>query len=359
MSAIELRRLAKRFGATPVLADVELEVPSGSLTAILGASGSGKTTLLRLIAGFERLDAGTIAVGGRTLDDGRRAVRSQDRAVGYVPQDGALFPHLTVLANVAFGLRRAQRAAAEQLLELVGLSDLRRRYPHQLSGGQQQRVALARALAIEPAVLLLDEPFGSLDASLRADLRRDVARILAETATTAVLVTHDQEEALSLADQIALLADGRIVACGAPRTLYEDPAGTLAASALGEINLLPARIRDGHAVCALGAIDIRASSSLNMDGAVQLMLRPEQLALSLDPQGGAAATVTEVEYYGHDTLVRLRPVDAATDTLVARVEGGLELERDQRVWVKAIGGGHIWPHATLVEDAAPSRSPDA
>ena len=186
MSAIELLGVCKSFGATRVLSDVELTVPAGSITAVLGASGSGKTTMLRLIAGFEQLDSGTIAIAGQLLDDGQRSVRPQQRGVGYVPQDGALFPHLTVLGNIGFGLARKDRERATgRLLELVGLVGLERRYPHELSGGQQQRVALARALAIEPSVVLLDEPFSSLDASLRAELGRDVARILRAAATTA------------------------------------------------------------------------------------------------------------------------------------------------------------------------------
>jgi iron(III) transport system ATP-binding protein len=212
MSAIELRGVAKSFGATPVLTDVELTVPDASITAVLGVSGSGKTTLLRLIAGFEQLDAGTIAIGGHVLDDGRRSVNPQHRGIGYVPQDGALFPHMTAIGNVSFGLARRERSTAEELLELVGLTGLERRYPHQLSGGQQQRVALARALAIRPTVMLLDEPFSSLDAPLRVGLRRDVAKILADAATTTVLVTHDQQEARALADRIAVLEDGRILA---------------------------------------------------------------------------------------------------------------------------------------------------
>jgi iron(III) transport system ATP-binding protein len=212
MSTIELRGVAKSFGATPVLMDVELTVPEASITAVLGVSGSGKTTLLRLIAGFERLDAGTIAIGGRMLDDGRRSVGPQHRGIGYVPQDGALFPHLSALGNVGFGLARGERGRARDLLKLVDLVGLERRYPHQLSGGQQQRVALARALAIRPRVMLLDEPFSSLDAPLRVGLRRDVAKILADAGTTTILVTHDRQEADALADRIAVLDGGRILA---------------------------------------------------------------------------------------------------------------------------------------------------
>ncbi len=212
MSAIELHAVSKSFGPTAVLRGVDLTVPDGSITAVLGVSGSGKTTLLRLIAGFEALDSGTIAIGERVFDDGRHSVSPQFRGVGYVPQDGALFPHMTALGNVAFGLPRRERGAARELLELVGLAGLERRYPHQLSGGQQQRVALARALAIRPRVMLLDEPFSSLDAPLRAGLRRDVAKILADSAATTVLVTHDRDEVRELADRTAVLEDGRIVA---------------------------------------------------------------------------------------------------------------------------------------------------
>ena len=224
-----------------MLTDVDLVVPDGSTTAVLGASGSGKTTLLRLIAGFEQVDAGTVAIDGRVVDDGVRSVRAQHRGVGYVPQEGALFPHLTVMGNVGFGVsRRGRGPGSQELIELVGLGGLGRRYPHQLSGGQQQRVALARALTIRPSVVLLDEPFSSLDASLRTGLRRDVARILAETHATTVLVTHDQNEALAFADRIAVLRHGRMVVSADPHELYRDPPDVTAATSIGEANILPA-----------------------------------------------------------------------------------------------------------------------
>src|SRR5580698_1872305 len=207
--------LHKAFGTHPVLTGLDLEVPEGSLTAILGPSGSGKTTLLRLLAGFDRADRGEIVIGGTVVDDDRTHVPPERRRIGYVPQEGSLFPHLTVAANVAFGLSRKGRrfGEAESLLAAVGLEGLGKRYPHQLSGGQQQRVALARALAIEPAVVLMDEPFASLDAHLRASVRADVQRIFHEAGTTAILVTHDQDEALSVADLVAVLRDGRIAQC--------------------------------------------------------------------------------------------------------------------------------------------------
>jgi iron(III) transport system ATP-binding protein len=231
MRDVTVTGLDKAFGAQPVLAGLDLEVPAGSLTAILGPSGSGKTTLLRLLAGFERADAGTIGIGGVLVDGPGVHLPPERRRIGYVPQEGSLFPHLTVAGNVGFGLPARQHGArqrrggkVEALLETVGLAGFGRRYPHQLSGGQQQRVALARALAIEPAVVLLDEPFASLDAHLRASVRADVQEIFRRAGTTAVLVTHDQDEALSVADRVAALRDGRIAQCAPPEDLYRRPA---------------------------------------------------------------------------------------------------------------------------------------
>ena len=349
MSAIELHGASKRFDETEVLSGVDLAVADGSITAVLGASGSGKTTLLRLIAGFERLDGGSISIGGRVVDDGWRSVAAQHRGVGYVAQEGALFPHLTVAGNIGFGLSRRERASADHLLELTGLQDLRRRYPHQLSGGQQQRVALARALAIGPRVVLLDEPFSALDASLRGDLRRDVARILAETGTTAVLVTHDQDEALALAGAVALLADGRVRAVAEPRDLYRDPPDVGTAEAIGEANILPAHLTAGVAHCALGAIPIRAAGEdAPSDGLARVLLRPEQLAVLLHATDeGVAAGVVEVQYHGHDALARLR-LHAGGDggpTLLARIPGELDLEAGQQVWIEVLGSARAWSAA--------------
>jgi iron(III) transport system ATP-binding protein len=344
MSAIELRQVTKGFGPTPVLAGVDLTVAAGSVTAVLGPSGSGKTTLLRLLAGFDQVDSGTIAIAGNLVDDGRRMVRSQFRGVGYVPQDGALFPHLTVRGNVGFGLSRSERSGVAELLELVGLGDLERRYPHQLSGGQQQRVALARALAIRPRVVLLDEPFSSLDASLRSELRRDVARILGETGTTTVLVTHDQDEALGLADQIAVLSEGRVVACADPRELYRDPPDVAAAASIGEANILSAHTRADVASCALGDVSLPANGVPTGDGPCRLMLRPEQLVLHSSQRDGAAqASVVEVQYHGHDALAHVRLSANGRETLLARVPGELALARGQEVWVEVVGFARAWP----------------
>jgi iron(III) transport system ATP-binding protein len=338
--------IAKSYGAREVLLDVDLGVPEGTLTAILGASGSGKTTLLRLIAGFERLDRGSLSIGDEVVDDGVRTVPPQRRGVGYVPQEGALFPHLTVAGNVAFGLARGDRAGIDDLLGLVGLSELRKRYPHQLSGGQQQRVALARALAISPNVVLLDEPFAALDASLRNALRRDVARILGETGATTILVTHDQDEALSLAGQVALLDGGRVVAAAGPRQLYRDPPTVDTATSIGEVNVLAANTSSGYAQCALGRIPVRRNGSEPPDGASRLLLRPEQLAVHFeDPGEAVVGEVLEVQYYGHDALASLR-LTGEQDALLARVSGEVEIERGQRVWIKVVGVGTAWPPLT-------------
>ncbi len=344
MSAIDLRSVAKAFGATKVLKDVNLTVREGSITAILGDSGSGKTTLLRLMAGFEHVDSGTVAIGDRIVDDSHKSVRAQHRGVGYVPQEGALFPHLTVLKNIGFGLTRHERAAALDLLEMVGLSGLGRRYPHQLSGGQQQRVALARALAIRPKVVLLDEPFSSLDASLRASVRADVARIVGKLGTTTVIVTHDQDEALAMADQIAVLSDGRVVASDGPRQLYTDPPDVTAATSIGEANVLAA-VTSGHvAVCVLGTVGLRPSDDPAVDGPSRLLLRPEQLVLSDTAVSGATlATVVDFQYHGHDAMAQISLEDDADGTLLARVSGDQQLASGQKVWVQVSGSGLAWP----------------
>jgi iron(III) transport system ATP-binding protein len=343
MSRIELRGVVKRYGATTVLQGLDLSVPDGSLTAVLGESGSGKTTLLRVIAGFERVDRGEVTIGGRVVDNGRQSVRSQRRGVGYVPQEGALFPHLTVAANVGFGVHRRERRRVDELLELVGLAGLAKRFPYQLSGGQQQRVALARALAIRPATVLLDEPFSSLDASMRDGVRREVSGILNQAGTTAILVTHDQDEALAMADRIAILRDGHIVVSAAPRDLYRAPPDLVAATSIGEANILTATVEGSSAVCALGTVTVGPGSR---DGSARLLLRPEQLLLNRDSAlTGVAATVVDIQYHGHDALVSVR-LDQRSDSVLARVPGDLALSPGQAVSVTVRGVGQVLPAAS-------------
>ena len=279
MSSLTVTGVTKSHGGTPVLTGVDLHVPEGSFTALLGPSGCGKTTLLRLVAGFDDPDAGTVEVGGRTVAGPGVSVAARRRRIGFVPQEGGLFPHLSVAGNVAFGLPRRQRRDAGRvasLLELVGLdAALAERSPHQLSGGQQQRVALARALAPAPSLVLLDEPFSSLDASLREETRQAVADALTAAGATAVLVTHDQAEALSMADQVAVLRDGRLVQLTDPQTLYRSPQDLDVATFVGEAVVLGADLREGTAHCALGTVPVDGPHA---DGPARVLLRPEQRA---------------------------------------------------------------------------------
>jgi iron(III) transport system ATP-binding protein len=320
MTALTIAGVRKSYGDTSVLRGVDLVVPQGSLTAVLGPSGCGKTTLLRLIAGFADPDAGTISFGDKVVFRPGHTTKPQHRKAGYVPQEGALFPHLTVAANITFGLPRGERRHGDrvaELLDLVGLdSVLARRYPHELSGGQQQRVALARALAPAPAVVLLDEPFSSLDAALREGTRRAVAGALRAAGATAVLVTHDQSEALSLADQVGVMRDGRLVQLDAPATVYTRPTDTDVAAFVGEAVLLPATVHNGLADCALGRVPVNCP-----DGDVRLMIRPEQLEIHVNNGAvGIPARVNEISYFGHDASVRLALLPDGP-SITARVHG--------------------------------------
>jgi iron(III) transport system ATP-binding protein len=350
VSHLKVTELRKGYGAQPVLEGVNLDVPAGSLTAVLGRSGCGKTTMLRVLAGFERADAGTLELGGITLDGGSSYIAPERRSIGYVPQEGALFPHLTVAGNVGFGLSRSERrgSTVSELLELVGLPQLARRYPHQLSGGEQQRVALARALARRPALLLLDEPFSSLDASLRASMREEVRALLREQGVTTVLVTHDQEEALSLADVLAVLRDGQIVQQGAPGELYHEPVDAPLARFLGAANLLSATIEGGVAHTALGALQLRPSTQPVSQNLERVLLRPEQLSVQAQRDGiskgrvegenSLPGVVERCDYYGHDAILTIRPAEpCGTDLLLARVQGEDALPADTRVLVGARG----------------------
>ncbi|GAB4426667.1 MAG: ABC transporter ATP-binding protein [Chloroflexi bacterium OHK40] len=307
---------------TRAVDEVSLELARGQVLALLGPSGCGKTTTLRLIAGLERPDSGTIAIAGRQVAGPGRQVPPEERGVGLVFQDGALFPHLTIGGNIGFALNRqkqaARRARVAALLDLVGMAGLEERYPHQLSGGQQQRVALARALAPEPAVVLLDEPFANLDATLRLQLREEVIDILRRTGTTTLLVTHDQEEALSLADTVAVMFAGRIRQVAAPAQLYARPADPQVATFVGQANLLPGMACGDCAECRLGRVRLTAP----MHGPVQLLIRPE--ALALRPDETAPWRVTSRRFLGHDQIVRLALADGTT--IVARCRPGTPIE---------------------------------
>ncbi len=339
VSGVVVGDLHKAFGRQQVLAGIDLEVPDGSLTAILGASGSGKTTLLRVIAGFERADRGTVTLGGTVVDDGRRSVAPDRRRIGYVAQEGALFPHLTVVANVGFGLSRQGRHGPriERYLEMVGMDAYADRYPHQLSGGQQQRVALARALVIEPEVVLLDEPFAALDASLRASVRADVHEVLRAAGTTTILVTHDQDEALSMADRVAVLRDGTIVQAATPEELYVRPLDVELARFLGDANVVEAMVEDGVARTTLGALEVHGFTGR---GPALVLLRPEQLEIAA--RGGSSGTVVGCEYYGHDAVIRVQVPDIA-EPLIVRVRGDQAVAAGSSVKIRARGVVSAWP----------------
>lgn len=306
-------RTGPRRSHITVLHEVDLTVHTGELLAILGPSGCGKSTLLRAIAGLHPADAGRIELGGRLVTDQRHATPPERRGVGLVPQDSALFPHRSIAENIEFGLRSrradrprpnraARRERVQELLDLVGLRGYEHRHPHELSGGERQRVALARALAPEPAIILLDEAFGALDASLRGQLRADVRAILRRSGATAILVTHDQDEALSISDRVAIMRDGRIVQVGAPSDLYSTPVDAWTARFLGECNVLPGDSDGTSARSSLGAI-----RTTLRPGPVQILIRPEQVQLSEPTPDGSEvrAEVTTVEYRGHSTYYRV------------------------------------------------------
>jgi iron(III) transport system ATP-binding protein len=346
VSVLEVRGLTAAYGSNQVLHGIDLDVPSGSITAILGPSGSGKTTLLRVIAGFERAQSGTVSIAEHVVESPRRHVPPERRRVGYVAQDGALFPHLSVARNVAFGLNRgpARDERVAELLALVGLTSFAGRYPHELSGGQQQRVALARALANNPPLVLLDEPFAALDASLRAEVRRDITRILEEARTTTVLVTHDQDEALSMAGQVAVLRAGRIAQAGAPDELYQRPSDPELAQFLGEANLLPARVDSAGVTCALGVLS--ANDMWDGKGADAIVLiRPEQLMVQSDPAPEMVpAAIVAVEYHGHEALLSLVvTTDDAAMKLRARARPAPGFVPGAEVFVRVTGAVHTWP----------------
>ncbi|MCX4658832.1 ABC transporter ATP-binding protein [Streptomyces uncialis] len=328
-----------------VLDGLDLTVPEGELAAVLGPSGCGKTTLLRVVAGFLAPDQGEIAVGGRTVSGAGVQVPPERRGVGIVAQEGALFPHLSVARNVAFGLRsesRAERRArTAQLLELVGLGEYGERMPHELSGGQQQRVALARALAPRPALVLLDEPFSALDSGLRAGLRSDVRSALRAAGATAVLVTHDQEEALSVADRVAVIRQGRVVQFGTPQEVYAQPVDPWVASFVGDAVVLPATADSGHAVTALGRVPL---SGPPVTGTVQgtVALRPQQLRLRTPDGSTAVGRVSEIRYHGHDALILL-DIPSVDTPVTVRTSAPLALSPGDESGVSITGSTRFHP----------------
>jgi ABC-type Fe3+/spermidine/putrescine transport system ATPase subunit len=306
---LALDRISKAFGPVTAVDAASLQVERGEFVALLGPSGCGKTTALRIVAGFEQPDAGTVTIDGRTVAGPGTFVAPERRHVGMVFQDYALFPHLDVLANVGFGLPRAGRdARAREVLDFVGLGDLGDRYPSELSGGQQQRVALARALAPEPALVLLDEPWNAIDPLLRAEMRTELATLLRAAGVTVVLVTHDREEAFTLADRIAVMRDGRIVQVASPEELYFAPADRWTAEFVGAANILPGTRTGAVVSTPVGAFP--APSTAAAEGAVDVLVRPELVGLVVD--ASAEGEVVERTFLGHDVFYRVRLPDGTT-----------------------------------------------
>jgi iron(III) transport system ATP-binding protein len=306
-AALQLSGVSKAYADVVAARRLALEAAPGELLTLIGPSGCGKSTLLRLVAGLERPDEGQIVIAGEVVAQGRRHTPPERRRVGLVFQDHALFPHLSVTDNVAFGLSRLSRrervARTGEVLDLVRLASLGGRYPHELSGGEQQRVALARALAPRPAVVLLDEPFSSLDENLRAQVRADTVSVLRETGTTAVLVTHDQTEALSVGNRVVVMHDGAIEQADTPEKVFESPVTRFVASFMGEADFLPAHVRDALLTCEIGVVST-VPGWANSDTDVDVVLRPHEVALKPDPT--SRAHVAAVEYHGAFVLHTVR-----------------------------------------------------
>lgn len=334
---LSVKNLTKAFDASgPVVDSVDFEVREDEIFALLGPSGCGKTTCLRLIAGFERTDRGTVHLEGELLESPDRHMAPQDRGIGFVFQDYALFPHLSVLENVAFGLtdlpKYKRPVYAEEVLCRTGMGDYKDRNPSELSGGQQQRVALARAIAPKPKLVLLDEPFSNLDAMLRDTTRKEVRDILKKAGMSALLVTHDQEEALSFADRIAVMNEGRIEQVGTPEEVYYNPKTKFVAQFLGRTNLFHADATGGSEIkTQLGMMHLNC----NACGRVLCSIRPEHLTLekATDPEGKEVGRVIGREFKGHDITYH---VELNGEKYLVHTDNRILFEPDDAVIIKPL-----------------------
>ncbi len=345
--AVELTDLTRVYGSVHALDGLTLHIEPGEMVALLGPSGCGKTTALRILAGLDEATSGSVSVGGRDLT----GVPANKRDMGMVFQAYSLFPHLTVLDNVAFGLKlrgegvTERRSRASEMLELVGLSQHRDKYASQLSGGQQQRVALARALAIRPSVLLLDEPLSALDAKVRVQLREEIRRVQQEVGTTTLFVTHDQEEALAIADRVGVMGQGKLQQLAAPIELYTRPATPFVAEFVGLSNRLPAEVSQDTAEVLGCRVPVLSGSIASGRGVA--MVRPESVRVTPGPQGGAA--VTSVEFLGPFSRVHVAAGDGADVVAQMSSAEARELRVGDPVSVT------VEPSGVLVVAAAPER----
>ena len=341
MTQLEIKNLSVSFGGQEILHDVNLSVERKELIAVLGASGAGKSTLLRLIAGFEAPTVGEIWLSGQKVSSAEALTAPERRGIGIVPQDAALFPHLTVSGNIEFGLRglgKAERQARVlELLKLVRMEEFADRTPDQLSGGQAQRVALARALANKPALVLLDEPFSALDAELREVLRLEVKAALKAEGATAILVTHDQEEALSLADRVAIMRSGTIIQVGTPTEIYNAPADLGIATFLGDSVLIDGEVVDGKVHTSLGKLTALNHIEDGQNGVVAV--RSENFYLQPNPNGDSE--VIGRVFFGHDAVVE---VQTPSQKIRARSNGPFAPEVGMRVTVWVRGAVNFYPN---------------
>ena len=334
---LEIRNLSLSYGSQAVLTELNLEADQGQLTAVLGASGAGKSTLLRLIAGFEAPTSGEIYIDSKLVSSATEVLAPEKRGVGIVPQDSALFSHLTVSQNIGFGLPKGSDARVKELLELVGLAGFANRKPASLSGGQTQRVALARALAPRPKLILLDEPFSALDAELRGRLREDVKAVLKAENASAILVTHDQEEALSLADKVAVMREGRVIQAGSPTEIYNEPADLGIATFLGDSILVNGKVENGKVSTDLGKLSALNSVADGQTGVVAI--RCENFYLQPNPAGDSE--VIGRVFFGHDAVVE---VQTPKVKIRARSNGPFAPEVGMRVTVWVRGAVNFYPN---------------
>ena len=340
VATLALSSINKSYGSQVVLSGLSLEVANGEFLAVLGSSGSGKTTLLRLIAGFDDADGGEISIAGKLVAAKNVFVPAEARKVGYVPQDAALFPHLSVSENIAFGLKRLSKAArtdrVRQLLKLVSMEDFENQSSTSLSGGQKHRIALARALAPEPELILLDEPFAALDAELRTRIREEIKQVLDQVSSTTILVTHDQEEALSIADRVGLLRDGNFAQVGNPREIYSAPVDLGVATFLGDSVIVDGVVEKDKVSTSLGQLTLLNSAKEGSRGKVAI--RPENFYLQPDLKGDSI--VVGRQFFGHDAVVEVR---TPSQVIRARSSGPFAPEIGMKVTVWVRGAVNFYP----------------
>lgn len=348
MNILSLHNIGKSYHGVKILDDVCLQVAEGSRTAIVGPSGSGKTTLLRIIAGFEVPDSGQLQLQGNTLAADKIWIPAHQRRIGFVPQDGALFPHFTVAGNIGFALKGSKREKQHHIDKLMDMVALDRRlaklWPHELSGGQQQRVALARALSQQPTLMLLDEPFSALDTGLRATTRKAVTELLSEAGIATILVTHDQAEALSFADQLAVMGNGRLTQVGLPKDLYLHPIDETTATFLGDSLILPAQLAAGAAECVLGRV---AVDNIQQSGQGRIMLRPEQIRIEPALQHtDSQATITHIDFAGFITTATLQMNDSK-EILEVKTISRAGLDVGASINLSILGLAHVFTTAVV------------